>query len=281
VEQKKFIDIEKIFKEKNPSAYKWTPSFIIRYIKRVLHEEDLNNFQKSSDTLFEFDYCDATVKEFGLKVIIKGLENIPKEGGFIAASNHPLGGIDGIALLQAIGKERKDIVFLVNDILKNLKNFGELFVPVNKLGSTSLDNLRRIEAEFASDKGVVLFPAGLVSRKIDGVVQDLEWNKSFITKAQKYNKPVVPVHLSGQLSNWFYNFSSFRKMLGISLNLEMLYLADEMYKQRGTTFTITIGKPIEASKFGKHLGAKEWAEAVRKHIYVLAKDASAIFKGEL
>ncbi len=275
--QKKYIDIHKIFKDKNPGAYKWTPNFLINYVKKIVHEDQINALQNRATNLTGFAYCAEAMKEVGMHIHCKGIENIPQQGGFILASNHPLGGIDGMALLQTVGTVRQDIRFLVNDLLKSLENFGELFVPVNKLGSTSLQNLRRIEEEYKSERGVLIFPAGLVSRRQKGVIKDLDWNKSFVTKAVHYNKPIVPVHLSGQLSNWFYNLSAARKMIGIKANLEMLYLADEMFAQKGKDFFITIGQPIEASVFTKDKKTNEWANLVRDFVYELSTNPNAMF----
>jgi putative hemolysin len=277
----KYVDIHKVFKDKNPKLYKWVPNFFIEYIRNVIHEDEINIFQTLNENVFGFEYCDAAIKEIGITVSHTGLEHVPATGQFIAASNHSLGGADGMALIKTIGLARQDIHCIVNDLLANLKNFGNLFVPVNKYGATSGENLRRIEALFASQNGTLIFPAGLVSRRVKGVVQDLEWNKSFIVKSQKYNSPVLPVHASGQLSNWFLGLSNFRKTLGIKMPIEMIYLVNEMYKQRGNDIKITIGQAIPASTFTKDKKPQEWATLVRNYIYELAKNPSLKFTDTL
>jgi putative hemolysin len=274
----RFIDVEKILKDKNPGAYKWIPGFLISYLKRVIHQDDLNEFQASAQHKKGLEYCAATVERLKLKVNITGLENIPKTGGFILASNHPLGGLDGIALINEVGKVRGDIRFLVNDILTRLVGFAELFVPVNKVGSTSLENLRRIEEIYASEHAVLIFPAGLVSRKNNGVIKDLDWHKSFITKSIKYNKAVIPVHISGQLSSWFYGLSKVRRALGIKANIEMLYLADELFSLEGTTMHITIGKPISAQTFSTEKTPAVWANEIREFVYELPNNSTNEFR---
>lgn len=275
---KKYIDIEKIFKEKNPGAYKWTPKFLINYIKRVVHEDDVNRFENENHEKFEFDYLDAALKEVSAKITFSGLENVPRSGACIIASNHALGGIDGMALLQIVGTVRKDLSFLVNDILTQLVNFGKLFVPVNKVGATSGQNLRRIDEVYASDGVTMIFPAGLVSRKIDGKIQDLKWNRSFIKKAVQYNQPVVPVLVNGKLSPFFYRFSNFRKSIGIKANIEMLYLVNELYKLRNNATHIIFGKPIPAEVFDKSRSADEWAETMRQYVYELKDSPDLSFK---
>lgn len=276
--EKKYIDIEQIFKEKNPGAYKWTPKFLINYIKRVVHEDDVNRFENANHDKFEFDYLDAALKEVSAKITFSGLENVPRSGACIIASNHPLGGIDGMALLQIVGTVRKDLSFLVNDILTQLVNFGKLFVPVNKVGATSGQNLRRIDEVYASDGVTMIFPAGLVSRKIDGKIQDLKWNRSFIKKAVQYKQPIVPVLVHGKLSPFFYRFSNFRKLIGIKANIEMLYLVNELYKLRNNATHIVFGKPIPAEVFDKSRSADEWAEAMRQFVYELKDRPGLTFK---
>ena len=266
---KKYIDIEKIFKEKNPGAYKWTPKFLISYIKKVVHESDINRFENANHDKFEFDYLDAALDEVNAKITYSGLENVPRSGACIIASNHPLGGIDGMALLQIVGKVRKDLSFLVNDMLTKLVNFGKLFVPVNKVGATSGQNLRRIDEVYASDGVTMIFPAGLVSRKIKGEVQDLKWNRSFIKKAVQYQQPIVPVLIDGRLSPFFYRLSSFRKGIGVKANIEMLYLVNELYKLKNNATHITFGKAISPAIFDKSKSHDEWAELMRRFVYEL------------
>ncbi len=278
MEEKKYIDIEKIFKEKNPGAYKWTPRFLINYIKRVVHEDDINRFENANHEKFEFDYLDAALKEVDAKLTFSGLENVPKEGGCIIASNHPLGGIDGMALLQIVGNVRKDLSFLVNDMLTNLVNFGKLFVPVNKVGATSGQNLRRIDEVYASDGVTMIFPAGLASRKIEGKVQDLKWNRSFIKKAVQYQQPIIPVLIDGKLSPFFYRFSNFRKAIGVKANIEMLYLVNELYKLKNNVTHIVFGKPIAYTVFDKSKTHDAWAELMRQFVYELKQSPELRFE---
>jgi 1-acyl-sn-glycerol-3-phosphate acyltransferase len=272
-----FIDLDKIIKDKSPGAYKWMPGFLIRYLKRVIHQDRLNAFQGRAQHLKGLDYCAATIEELNVNIATSGLHHIPSQGGFILASNHPLGGIDGIALIHVIGKLRADVRFLVNDLLTRLQGFGEIFVPVNKVGSTSMDNLRRIETEFASDRAILIFPAGLVSRKLKTGIKDLAWNKSFVVKTIKYQRPLIPVYIGGQLSSWFYGLSKVRKALGIKANIEMLYLADEMFALEGTQLNITIGKAIPYQTFDLTRTTLEWAQCLRDFVYTLQYNHDADF----
>lgn len=272
-----FIDVEKIIASKNTTIAKLLPNFILNYLKRIIHEDEINAFIRTNGHLKNHEFVDAVFKEMGARINVKGLENIPLTGGCIIAANHPLGGLDGIGLMKAVGERREDIRFFVNDILLNLQNFGELFVGVNKHGKNAKENLRLMDEVFASDNCVLFFPAGLVSRRQNGVIRDLEWQKSFINKAISYSKPIVPAYIGGQNSNFFYNLANWRKRLGIKGNIEMLYLADEMYNQKNQTIEVIFGEPILPNHFTKNLNLSDWAQKLKEHVYNLEKDNFAKF----
>jgi putative hemolysin len=222
------------------------------------------------------DFVEAIVQEFTKEVKVTGRENIPAEGRGIIVSNHPLGGLDGIALLHEAGKVRKEIVFPVNDILMNLKNLAPLFIPINKHGSNS-ENIRIIEDTFASDKMMVYFPAGLVSRKQKGVIKDLDWKKTVIAKARKHKRDIIPTLIDGQNSAFFYNFANFRKKSGIKQNIEMIYLPGEMMKQKIKTVNIIFGKPISWTLFDKRYNDTEWASKLKDYVYSLRENPTSQF----
>lgn len=274
----KFIDIAKAIGSKNPGLLKLLPGFVLRYIKRVIHEDELNDAISRNKNRFEHDFVDAAMEEFGVNIKVVGIENIPERGGVILAANHPLGALDGIAFMKVVGMRRKDFRFLVNDLLLALKNFGPLFVPVNKHGRNSQDYVDLIEKVYASEECVMIFPAGLVSRRQKGrIIEDLEWKRSFITKAVLNKKNVIPVHIDGQNSSFFYNLAYWRKRLGIKANLEMFYLVDEMYRQKGKTLTFTIGKPVSWEVFKSEHRDEYWSKKMKRHVYALKSgDKSAM-----
>ncbi|MDF1547382.1 MAG: glycerol acyltransferase, partial [Bacteroidales bacterium] len=166
---------------------------------------------------------------------------------------------------------------MINDLLMNITNMQSLFVGINKHGSNSREGIEQIEQTFASDYQILIFPAGLASRRKKGVVKDLEWKKTFITRAIKYERDIIPVHISGNLSNFFYNFANLRKALRIKANFEMLYLSDETFKQKRKKFTITFGKPISYSRFDKTQTQYQWAQLVKQHVYKIKDDKNAEF----
>lgn len=265
------IDIEKVIGSKNPRLLKLMPGFLVNYIKRTIHQDEMNQFMALNHEKKDFEFAKAVLDFVDIELKVIGLENIPREGGCILASNHPLGGIDGMALIEVVGRVRKDISFLVNDILMNLENLNGVFVPVNKVGRNTAEMVAKMDEVYASDKAVLIFPAGLVSRKQEGVVKDLQWKKSFITRAKKYRKNIIPVYVDGKNSKFFYNLAQWRKRIGIKANIEMFYLPDEMFRQRGKTITIIFGKPISYTTFDSTRNDGAWADWMKERTYELEK----------
>ena len=272
------IDIDRVLINKNPKLHKMLPSFVINYLKKIAHQEDFNYLIRTYKNSIGLDFVKDVLADAKISTESTGQDNIPKEGKFILAANHPIGGIDGLAFMQETGKIFGPTKSIINDLLLNIKNLAPLFVGVNKHGSASRSVFKEIDKTFLSDEQILIFPAGLASRRTKGVIRDLEWKKTFITKAVKYERDIIPVHITGKLSNFFYNFANIRKFLGIKSNLEMLYLADETFKQKNRTFKITFGKPISYKTFDKSKTHYEWAQEVKNHVYLLKDNQNEEFK---
>lgn len=266
MEQAKFIDIEKVLKEKAYKLYKWLPRFAINWLKRKLHEDDINGAMAALKDKQGLEFNAAGLKRLGVSVESMHTELIPKSGTVIIAANHPLGGLDGMALIKSVGEIRPDVRFFVNDILKNVSNYGEIFVAVNKTGSSSTRSLRTMEEVFMSETAVLFFPAGLVSRKQNGVVRDLTWKKSFVTQAIDHERMIQPVYIEGENSKFFYNFANFRKWLGIKANIEMLFLPDEMFTGK-KDIRIHYSKPFDSALLTDRKTHKEWSDLIYEYIY--------------
>lgn len=264
------IDVDKIIKEKAGKKANRIPRFLVSYLKRIVHQEEINNFLTSVSDKQGVDFLEACMNYLDIKLEVEGMENLPADGLCTFVSNHPLGGQDGIALGYVLGRHYDGrIKYLVNDLLMNLHGLAPLCIPINKTGSQSRDFPKMVEAGFSSDNHIIMFPAGLCSRRTNGIIKDLEWKKTFITKSVESKRNVVPIHFEGRNSNFFYNLANICKFLGIKVNIAMLYLADEMYKNRHKTFKITIGKPIPWQTFDKSRTASEWAEFVKELVYKL------------
>ena len=273
---KKFIDVRRLFREKNPSLYRFIPGFIFNRLRKIIHEDEVNAFIDSHGHHHDLEFVNDIVRYFELKITCEGLENIPPTEGAILVSNHPLGGLDAMALMYSLQTKRTDMKFLVNDILMSLENLRGLWLAVNKLGKNTAADLLAIDKAYASDQLVMLFPAGMVSRKLDDGIRDLDWKKSFITKARQHQKMVIPIHISGCNRNFFYSLSRWRMRLGIKANIEMLFLVDEMYRQRGHSIHITIGKPVPCEHFDRAYSDSHWAQVIRKLVYQIPENKNAI-----
>jgi putative hemolysin len=263
------IDVKNVIYSKNPALARAIPGFVINYLKRMVHQDELNEFLLKWGHLKDSELIAAGLKHFEIKFKVSGSENIPKTGRFIFVSNHPLGGLDGLVFIYELSKHFHDIKFPVNDILTSIKNLSGIFLPVNKHGAQAKDAAILIEQAYSSDDQILYFPAGLCSRKKRGVIKDLQWHKSFISKSIQHRRDIVPAFFSGRNSDFFYNLANFRKLLGIKTNIEMLFLADEMFKQKDKEIKLIFGKPIPWETFDKKRSAPEWADWVKSKSYDL------------
>jgi putative hemolysin len=263
------IDIGKVLYSKNPALAKAMPGFVINYLKRIVHQDELNEFLAKWGHLRDSELIEAGLIHFGIKFKVSGTENIPEKGRYIFVSNHPLGGLDGLVFIYELSKHFKNIKFPVNDILTNIKNLSGIFLPVNKHGGQAKEAAILIEQAYSSDCQILYFPAGLCSRKKRGIIKDLPWYKSFITKSIQHKRDVIPAYFSGRNSDFFYNLANLRKLLHIRANIEMLYLADEMFRQKDKEIDLVFGEPIPWETFDKTRSAPEWAEWVKSKSYAL------------
>lgn len=265
------IDIDKVVKEKAPSYYPYIPKFLISYLKKIIHQDEINVFLSESRDKVGVDFIAATMDFLDAKLEVEGMENLPKDRLCTFVSNHPLGGLDGLALGLILGREYGGVKYLVNDLLMNIHNLAPLFIPINKTGNQSRDFPKIVQKGFESDEQLIMFPSGLCSRKIKGQIVDLEWKKTFIVKSVESKRDVVPIYFEGRNSNFFYNLANICKFLRLKFNVAMLYLADEMFKNRGKTFKVVIGKPIPWQTFNESKKPVEWAGYVKDVVYKLGR----------
>ncbi|XOV68427.1 MAG: 1-acyl-sn-glycerol-3-phosphate acyltransferase [Fluviicola sp.] len=269
---KDFIDVEKLIASKNPKALKRTPRFVISYLKHILHQAEINEFIKDHEDIKNAEWCQAVVDYFNITINVQHIERIPKEGKIVLAMNHPLGGMDAMILVSALKDHRKDLKFIVNDLLMNLDPMKEMFVGVDKINKNRATVREQIKALFQSDEAVCIFPAGLVSRKQKGEVKDLVWKKTFVTYSREFDRTIIPIYIDGRLSRFFYGLSNIRGKLGIKTNIEMLYLANELFKQRDRHFEFIVGKPIYSNELDPSVDDKDIAQEIKEKVYDLRKE---------
>ena len=239
----------------------------------------MNAFLYENKDKFDIEFIDAILENLELKLKVRGIENVSSTDRITIAANHPLGGPEGVGLMKVISKVRSDFTFLANDILMGVPNLRSFFTPVNKHGGND-EYVRLFKGAFESDNAVLIFPAGLVSRKQKGKIEDLIWKSSYISRAKKYKREIVPCYIDGRNSNAFYNLAQFRKFLGLKANLEMFLLPSEMYKQRGKTITFTFGKPVPNTIFDERMNRHKWSALFKSYVYELKDNPDLVFDEE-
>lgn len=271
------FDIRAVLKKKAPKAH--VPGFLIRYLERIAHIKQMNAFLRKYLEVKNYDFIRLVLdEELGCSASIDGIENIPTDGKpLIFASNHPLGGLDGMIIAQMIHESRasrgdsRPLKVIVNDLLMFMEPLAGLWAPVNKVGRLSKEQAAAQQRMWESETDVLTFPAGACSRlqRIDGhwQVQDLEWQKNFIQRAREYHRDIVPIYFEGRNSKFFYTLALLRKWLHIKLNIEMLYLVDEMYGAHGKHFKVHVLPPIPYTSLDQSKTPKEWAQHIKNVVY--------------
>ena len=269
----KTIDIDSILQSKMGAKAKWVPRPLVSWLKHIIHQDQVNAYLWDSRDKVGTEWLEECVRYLQMSLKLEGMENLPdKNDGrlYTIVSNHPLGGADGVALGAIIGRHFDSrFRYLVNDLLMNLPGLAPLCIPINKTGKQSRSFPAMVKAGFESENHMLMYPAGICSRRQkDGSIRDIPWTKTFIVKSVEYQRDVVPIHFSGQNSNFFYKLANFSDRY-LPFNLAMLFLVDEMYKNVGKTFEIKIGKPIPWQTFDKSKTPQQWAQYVQDIVYSL------------
>lgn len=267
------VDLYAVIASKSERVAKCTPKFILSWLKKIVHQDELNEILRFSNGAIDVDFAYKTLQWLNAKSNVKftDRESLQTDKRYIFVSNHPLGGLDGLIMISVLGRIFGNIKFVVNDILMNIIPMRNLFVPVNKHGKMGKEYGKMITDAYASDAQILYFPAGLCSRLIKGKITDLQWQKSFLKQAKKYNRDIVPVHFEGRNSNFFYRLAKIRKALGIKFNIEMIFLPDEMFRQKNSIFEVTIGKPIPIGSIDSSKTLDQWCEEIREKCYQLGE----------
>lgn len=266
------IKIRKVLAAKSPKWAKRVPGFVYRWLEKTIYLDEINRLLRDYHDKQGADFAKAVIDDLQVVFRPHGLENVPRGERYVFVSNHPLGGLDGLALIYFLGSRYGSIRFVVNDLLMNIKPLRPVFVPVNKHGRQSQEYARMIEEAYAGPSPMLYFPAGLCSRKIKGRIVDLPWKKNVVQQAVKHRRDIVPVYFEGRNSNFFYNLAKLRKFLKIGFNVEMLFLPREMFKKRNATFDLYFGRPVSHETLAGTLSPGEWIRELRNRVYNLSKN---------
>jgi putative hemolysin len=268
----KVIDIEKAIRESNSKFFKSLPRFVVRLIIKIIRQNEFNEVIYNNRDKNGVPFLNGILNDWNVKVEVIGDEIIPASGRFIFASNHPVGGIDALGIFNMIYRHFPDVVSPANELLRLVPNIQPLIFGVNVFGKTTRDKAVKMNELYESDAQIMIFPAGEVSRRKNGKISDITWQKSFIAKAVEHKRDIIPVFISGRNSNLFYFVANFRKFLGIKMYIETMLLPGEMLKQRNSKTVLYIGKPIKYQTFTNEFTHAEWAQKVKKIVYSIPEN---------
>lgn len=268
------INVGEVLRQRIPRYWRFIPRGLVRWLERTVCQNELNRLLRDNFPRRDADFCRGVLDDLGVTVNFHNLDNLPpkEQTRVLFVSNHPLGGLDGMALIDFVRTYYGvDPRFIVNDLLNAVEPLSDTFIPVNKHGAQSREAIRRLDDAFASDAPLLMFPAGLVSRRgKKGVVADLEWQKMFVAKARQYGRDIIPLHFYGENSSFFYKFAKFRRRIGLKFNIEMIYLPREVFRSKGKTFDVVVGKPIPHASLDDMPHARK-AQQIRQMVYDLEK----------
>lgn len=247
-------------------------------LRRLLHEKDFTDFAREHPHLRGFDFVEEILSYFNFSYTVKHhqRENIPPSGRLVIIANHPLGTLDGLALIHMVGEIRRDVRIVANRILMQVKPFHDLMLPVDNMsGKTPEGHINAIEQHLEGEGAVIIFPAGEVSRLGPRGIADGRWRTGFLRMAQTAHAPVLPVHADARNSALFYGAATLSGTVGTAL------LIREMFKQSGRQIRFTVGEKIPFHAFADMpLSMREKVLLFKRHLYRIGRDKSGVFATE-
>ena len=265
------LDVEKVL---GPKLMKKLPRFAVNFFKRRIHQDEINDCIMHAEHYKGAGFFDEALKYVDITFQIRGEENLDPGKKYLFAGNHPLGGPEALIIGSVFRRIYGDgFKVPVNHLLANLKPLNEFFVPVRVYGSNRNRELgEQIADMFRSDYQVLVFPAGMCARKIKGKVTEMPWKKMFITQSRRFERDVVPIHISGFNSRRFFFFTKLSTFLKLKFNLGMIFLVDELFNKKGQEFVVTFGKPVPYTTFDKTKTDLQWAAEIKDQVEALSKN---------
>ncbi len=264
------VDVKTLVSSKAPKAARFIPGFVFGFLKKILHQDDINDIIRCGWDLSPQHFVQMVFKRWNITYSFEGDERLDLNERYIFAANHPFGGMDGMMIADCLVERFGDAGVVVNDLLMYLEPLKPIWIPVNTMGAQNPEYVRLFEEGFASSKPILMFPAGICSRVVDGKIEDLPWKNTFIKRAHATGRSVVPLYVEGSLHKWFYRIYRFRKALGIKANIEMLLLVDGMYHQHNKHFRLVVGEPITPEELKAQGSVREQVAFVRSKTYSLS-----------
>ncbi len=275
------INVAQVIRDRIPSLSRYVPDVLIKCVEKLIRQDKLNALLEANAGKIGADFCRGILDSLNIKIKVRFPERLPSDRRVIFACNHPLGGLDGIALIEFVRNfYGGQVWFIVNDLLMAVKPLENVFLPINKFGAQNRGSAKRIEDAFAGDDPIIIFPAGLVSRyqttvangKKCKVISDLKWHRTFVNKALQYHRDIVPLFFKGTNSMDFYRKALIRKRLGLKFNIEMVLLPREIFYSEGQTFVISVGYVRKYTDLGSVKDAQTVADNLREYVYQLGDE---------
>ncbi len=267
------IDVDGVLRQRIPRYYRYIPRFIIKWLERTICQDRMNELLEKNKSKTNAEFCTGVLEDLNISYEVIGEENLPpmENRRVVIVSNHPLGALDGMTMIDYITKRYGgNVKFVVNDLLMAIKPLNGVFLPINKHGKQSRNSSNAIDEAMAGNDPIIIFPAGLCSRRQpDGTICDLEWRKMFVNKSVEYQRDVIPMYFDAENSSFFYKFAKLRMRLGIKFNIEMIYLPREIFRSENAKFLIKVGKPISWSTLNSGKHASTQASKIKSIVYNL------------
>lgn len=267
------IDVGEVLRARAPWLWRLTPRWAVNRLRRLICEEGLNDILAKTYPRRDADFCRGVMEYLDAELTVANPELMPpkEQSRVILVCNHPLGALDGIALIDLWTRHYgRRVRFVVNDLLMAVDPLSGTFLPINKFGHQSREASRALEEALEGDDPVIVFPAGLCSRLNErGEVADLPWHKMFVTKARRYGRPIIPMHFEGHNSPAFYRAARRRKAWHIPFNLEMALLPREVFGCRGARWSLTLRPTIAPENLSGDT-AQHLAQHIRDISYGIA-----------
>lgn len=267
------IDVDGVLRQRIPRYYRYIPQFIIKWLERTICQDRMNELMEKNKSKTNAEFCAGVLESLNISYEVMGEENLPpmENRRVVIVSNHPLGALDGMTMIDYITKRYGgNVKFVVNDLLMAIKPLNGVFLPINKHGKQSRNSSNAIDEAMAGSDPIIIFPAGLCSRRQpDGTICDLEWRKMFVNKSVEYQRDVIPMYFDAENSSFFYKFAKLRMRLGIKFNIEMIYLPREIFRSENAKFLIKVGKAISWSTLNSGKHASTQASKIKSIVYNL------------
>lgn len=275
------INIEQAVCDKFP-AFSHQPDAIKRptfsLLRKLTHEQEINQFLTDNEGLDPVTFIESVFDYFNFSYTVPNRDkaNIPAQGRVVIIANHPIGSLDGLAILRLLLEVRPDVKILANDMLMNFEALHPLLIPLDNMGGGgALKSFRSAVEELEHDHAVIVFPAGEVSRARPSGVRDTRWRPGFLKMARRAKAPLLPVRINAKNSLLFYSASMLFKPLGTAL------LAQEMFNKKSATIHFRIGEAIPAIALqSEQLSDKSLLKRLKKHLYKIGGKKRSLFVTE-